>query len=207
MKTVLLAAFAALSQPGESPRRTEVADLSWREGCWEGEGFGGAISECWLAAFAAQAQPEEARVRADIADLAWLEGCWEGEGFGGAISECWMRGPTGRLTGTFQLLEPDGTQRFSEILLLDVFEDGPAMRVKHFTPDFVGWEDKDAYLTFVLEETRDGYGRFRGLTLELTEDGRQIATLMMRDAEGNPREERLVYERLASGQTGTAQPE
>ena len=123
MKTVLLAAFAALSQPGESPRRTEVADLSWREGCWEGEGFGGAISECWLAAFAAQAQPEEARVRADIADLAWLEGCWEGEGFGGAISECWMRGPTGRLTGTFQLLEPDGTQRFSEILLLDVFED------------------------------------------------------------------------------------
>lgn len=149
-----------------------------------------------LAGFAALAQPAEPAPRAEIADLAWLEGCWEGTGFGSRVTECWMLGPTGRLTGTFQLLNADGTQNFSEILLLDVFEDGPAMRVKHFTPDFVGWEGKDGFHTFVLEETGPGFARFRGLTLELGGDGRQIATLLMRSGDGAVREERLVYERI-----------
>lgn len=149
-----------------------------------------------LAALALASQPGDPPVRIEIADLAWLEGCWQGEGLGGAISECWMLSPTGRMTGTFQLLEPDGTQRFSEILLLDEFEDGPAMRVKHFTPGFVGWEEKDGFHSFALEETGEGFGRFRGLTLELTEDGRQVATLLMRGADGEVREEQLVYQRV-----------
>ena len=143
-------------------------------------------------ALALTAQPAEAE--ADIADLAWLEGCWEGTGFGATVSECWMGASGGRLTGMFQIVDEDG-QQLSEIFVLDEFEDGPAIRLKHFHPDMTGWEAQDEYVVFELIETGEDYALFDGLTYRRDEAGRLIVEVAVSDGE-TERVERLVLDRV-----------
>ena len=131
----------------------------------------------------------------DLADLGWLEGCWEGTGFGKRINECWMSAPNGRMTGMFQLIDDNGAQEMSEIFVLDEFEDGPAIRLKHFGPDLVGWEAQDGFVVFKLLETGPGLARFEGLTYRLDEDGRLIIDLVM-TRNGERSTERLELEHL-----------
>ena len=146
------------------------------------------------AALAAFAQAAETEPRADIADLAWLEGCWAGTGFGNPVEECWMSAPDGRLTGMFQMIGAGGAQTFSEIFVLDEFEDGPAIRLKHFNPDMTGWEAQDDYMVFELGETGPDFARFEGLEYR-REDGRLIVDLLVGTGEGE-RVERLEFDRV-----------
>ena len=143
--------------------------------------------------------PGEAR-DADVAEpdpsrLSWLEGCWEGTGFGKRVTECWMSAPDGRLTGMFQMIGADGAQEMSEIFVLDDFDDGPAIRLKHFHPDLTGWEGQDDFVVFPLLETGAGFARFDGLTYRLSDDGRLIVDLVV-SREGEESVERLEFERV-----------
>lgn len=141
-----------------------------------------------LEAGAAQPPP-----RIELSDLAWLEGCWTGTGFGQRVDECWMRTPGGRLTGMFQLLDGE-RQKFSEIFVLDHFDDGPALRLKHFHANLHGWEEKDDYMRFVLRETGPGFARFDGLHYRLDEQGRLLVELAMKSG-GKRWTESFVLER------------
>lgn len=127
-------------------------------------------------------------------DADWLEGCWEGSGFGSPASECWMSSPTGRLTGVFQLLRADGSQRFSEIIVIDVFEDGPAMRLKHFHADLTGWESADEFVSFPLLEQRDDALIFEGMEIRLTPDGGLTVDVVIGEGD-QARTERFTYSR------------
>jgi hypothetical protein len=131
----------------------------------------------------------------NLADLGWLEGCWQGSGFGKRVTECWMRAPAGRLTGMFQMIGENGEQEFSEIFVLDEFEGGAAIRLKHFDPELVGWEAQDGYVVFELRETGPDFARFDGLTYRLSEDGRLIAELSV-TRNGERETERLEFELL-----------
>lgn len=137
----------------------------------------------------------EAPPRVALSDLSWLQGCWQGTGFGKAVTECWMRAPDGRLTGMFQLIGADGRQEMSEIFVLDEFDDGPAIRLKHFGPDLAGWEARDEHVVFELRETGPGLARFDGLTYRLLDDGRLVAELVVRRGDESS-VERLQFERM-----------
>ena len=153
-----------------------------------------------LALQAAQPFPESAETpRLNLADLDFLQGCWAGDGLGAQVQECWMAGPSGRLTGMFELLNADGTQRFSEIFVLDRFEDGPALRLKHFNADLTGWEAQDAYVSFPLIETAPGRAVFEGLEMQLSEAGALLVDLRIAGADG-PRIERFTYARIGSSE-------
>jgi len=152
------------------------------------------LSLALVAAISFQAAGDEPR--ADIADLAWLEGCWQGTGFGATVSECWMSAPDGRLTGMFQVVGEEG-QQFSEIFILDDFEDGPAIRLKHFNPDLTGWEAQDEYVVFELLETGENFARFDALTYRRDEMGRLVVEVVLTDGDTR-RTERLVFERAPS---------
>ena len=138
---------------------------------------------------------DESATRLELSDLAWLEGCWEGTGFGNRVGECWMKAPDGRLTGMFQMIDGDGKQTMSEIFVLDEFEDGPAIRLKHFHPDLTGWEGRDDFVVFPLRETGPDFARFDGLTYRLTEDDRLIVELMVSHG-GESSLQRLEFERV-----------
>ncbi len=128
-----------------------------------------------------QAQgPAQEKTRSyEFSDLGWLEGCWEGTGFGSRVAECWMSAPDGRLTGMFQMIDADGNQTMSEIFVLDEFDDGPAIRLKHFHADLTGWEGQDEFMVFPLRETGPDFARFDGLTYRLESDGRLVVELMV----------------------------
>jgi hypothetical protein len=62
----------------------------------------------------------------------------------------------------------DGQPVFYEIMLMDVVEGGVRMRVKHFNPDFVGWEEKDAWVSFEPESVSADALAFNGLIIRRT---------------------------------------
>lgn len=128
-------------------------------------------------------------------DAPWLAGCWQGEGLGAPASECWMGGPDGRMTGVFQLLAPDGSQRFSEIILIDVFEEGPAMRLKHFNADLTGWEAAEDFVSFPLIEQRSDALIFDGLEMQFVAPDQLFVDVVLGDGE-SARTERFTYTRV-----------
>lgn len=133
--------------------------------------------------------------RIELSDLKWLEGCWEGAGFGNRVGECWMSAPDGRLTGMFQIIDADGQQTLSEIFVLDEFEEGPAIRLKHFYADLTGWEDKDEFVVFPLRETGADFARFDGLAYSRTGDDRLIVELVVSQG-GESSVQRLEFQRV-----------
>lgn len=80
--------------------------------------------------------------------------------------------------------------------MLDEFEDGPAIRLKHFHADLTGWEGQDEFIVFPLRETGPGFARFEGLTYSLDEGGRLIVELVVSPG-GESSPERLQFERIA----------
>jgi len=132
-----------------------------------------------LSSWTALAQEPARGPRASIDDAAWLAGRWVGEGLGGSVEESWSPPRGGQMAGHF-LLVRDGKPAFYEIMLLDEHEGGLRLRVKHFNPDFVGWEEKDGWHSFEPLSVAPGDLRFEGLTLRL-EGGELVSTVTIRD--------------------------
>lgn len=121
---------------------------------------------------------------AKIGDIAWLAGYWRGEGLGGAVEEVWSLPSGDRMQGIFTLAR-EGGPVFSEAMQL-VEEDGSLLlKVKHFTPDFVAWEEKEEYVRFRLVKLAENEAYFSGLTFRRKGD------------------ELLIYIVLTSGETRT----
>ena len=100
---------------------------------------------------------------AEIADLQWLQGYWVGNGLGGECEENWGAPFGDRMHGYFSLRK-EGSPVFSEALMLVEENESVVMRVKHFSPKFEGWEEKEEYLTFGLVKIEQNAAYFNGLT-------------------------------------------
>ncbi len=132
-----------------------------------------------LASLAFAAAPAAAQT---IEDAAWLSGRWVGEGLGGSVEETWAPAAGGQMVGHFQLVKA-GKPVFYEIMLLDSQPGGLRLRVKHFNPDFTGWEDKAVWHSFEPVAAEPDRLRFKGL--ELARDGdRLMVTVTLRGKDG-----------------------
>lgn len=129
----------------------------------------GAMLALALAAAPARAQ--------SIDDAAWLAGRWVGEGFGGQMEEAWAPPIGGQMVGHFRYWR-GGDVQFYEIMMIDVTEAGVRMRVKHFNPDFVGWEERDGWHTFEPVSAAPGALLFNGL--EIRSDGEDAIVMNIR---------------------------
>ncbi|MEM7356871.1 MAG: DUF6265 family protein [Acidobacteriota bacterium] len=85
-----------------------------------------------------------------IGDFAWIVGDWQGEKGGGLVEEQWSAAGGGAMMGMFRWLAGDEV-RLYEFLLIESGPEGPMMRIKHFNPGMVGWEEKEQSLEFHLE--------------------------------------------------------
>lgn len=130
-------------------------------------------------ACAAQAQTATPPRAARIEDAAWLAGRWLGEGFGGQMEEAWAPPVGGQMVGHFRYWR-DGAPQFYELMLMDVVEGGVRMRVKHFNPDFVGWEEKDGWHTFDPVSAAPGALLFNGLEIRREGEDRVVMTIRLR---------------------------
>ncbi len=116
---------------------------------------------------------------ATIEDAAWLAGRWVGEGFGGDMEEAWAPPVGGQMIGHFRYWR-DGEPQFYELLMLDIAEGGLRMRVKHFNPDFTGWEDRDGWHTFEPVSVSAETLEFNGLVIRREGEDRMVMTIRLR---------------------------
>ncbi|HYD74393.1 MAG TPA: DUF6265 family protein [Candidatus Binatia bacterium] len=128
-----------------------------------------------------------------IESASWLAGRWVGEGLGGELEETWSTPASGQMVGHFRLVR-GGVVAFYEICLLDVVEGGLRMRVKHFNPDFVGWEDRDGWHAFNPVSVSGDTLSFTGLTMRRIGDDALEVVLSIRYPDGI-REETLRMRR------------
>ena len=121
----------------------------------------------------------DVRPAATLEDARWLVGSWLGSGFGQRFESVWNPPSAGSMVGMFKLYKDDAVS-FYELLLLVEEQGSLTLKVKHFTPEFVAWEDKPDYISF---RRRDPLLRAQLLPCRRENDGR-----LHRDAErcGHP---------------------
>jgi hypothetical protein len=134
-------------------------------------------------AIAASAGAAAAQGAATIEDAAWLAGRWVGEGPNGQLEETWAPPVGGHMVGHFRLMR-DGAPVFYEIMLMDVFDGRLRLRVKHFTPAFVGWEGHDEWHAFEPVSHSADELVFTGLTLRRLSETEFEALILIRYPDG-----------------------
>ena len=93
-------------------------------------------------------QADETSITID--DFSFLTGYWQGEGFGGDSEEMWMPPVDGKMFGIFKQ-SANGELIFTEFMEITQSEGDWLLRLKHFNPDFSGWEEKSDFITFPLQ--------------------------------------------------------
>jgi len=95
----------------------------------------------------------------------WMVGNWTGEAFGGKVSETWTRLGEGILIGMFALVK-DNKPVFYEFMSFTE-ENGECMlKLKHFHPNLVSWEEKEKTTNFRFIKKDGNRFYFSGLTFE-----------------------------------------
>jgi hypothetical protein len=136
----------------------------------------------FAAACAAQAQTAPGAATVTIEDASWLAGRWVGEGFGGQMEEAWAPPVGGQMIGHFRYWR-EGQPQFYEIMMMDVADGGVRMRVKHFNPDFVGWEDRGEWHAFEPISASPDALIFNGLEIRREGADRIVMTIRIRNGE------------------------
>lgn len=131
---------------------------------------------------------------ASIADFAFFTGYWKGSGFGGTSEEMWMPHSAGNLLGTFKQSDGDALI-FSEYMEIVKVDGEFQLRLKHFNPDFSGWEEKSDHVIFKLVEVSENKAVFEGLIYELIAPDQLQVTLQLQDSDGNSSAETFSYSR------------
>ena len=133
------------------------------------------------------------RPPATLEDVSWLIGSWSGEAFGNTFEAVWNPPSGGSMIGLFKTLN-DGEVGFYEILLLVEEEGSLSLKVKHFSPDFVAWEEKADFINFRFIGTDKDAIHFSGLSFYRMSDDEFHGYIAMNN-NGNIREEKLTYRR------------
>ncbi len=131
---------------------------------------------------------------ATVDDVAWLAGEWVGTGFGKHFEEYWSEPSAGTMLGTFKLMDGD-TVDFYELMELAVTDGRLGLKVKHFSREFVGWEDKPDYVHFKLVAIEEDAVHFAGISFYRRTPDQIDAYIVMRSGE-DFREEKLSYRRV-----------
>ncbi len=121
-----------------------------------------------------------------LPSYAWLAGSWEGDGFGGTSHEVWSSPSTdGKMMGAYRHYTGEGKLNFYEFLVLD--EEG--IKLKHFTPDLTGWEEKEDFLSFEMISYDEDTIELKGLVFKRMSDTEMEIHLRMRSKDGTVRTE------------------
>jgi hypothetical protein len=133
---------------------------------------------------------------ATVAELDWLAGIWTGEGIGGAkATEVYSPPGAGSIAGHFVQEDGEGGVEFFEIMQIAEENGSLAYRLRHFTSELVGWEEKDKLVSFPLVAIGDGAVYFDGLTLRRA-GNTLISAVQVRQRDGSVQEYVFRYRRV-----------
>jgi hypothetical protein len=97
----------------------------------------------------------------DIKDLAFMAGNWTASSAWGDMEENWSKPMGNSMMCSYRCVK-DGKIIFYEFIVIEQLESGPVMKLRHFSPGNIGWEEKDKpyeYPLMFLEEDRARFER------------------------------------------------
>lgn len=151
----------------------------------------------------ASAQPAQAQpTQATIDDFAWFSGHWLGEDNSAEamIEETWGVPHDGLILGMFRQDSP--RQTFYELITLAETVDGSVeMRIRHFNPGLVAWEEKDETVLFTLVKVEENHATFvdeKGTRLVYDREGGLLVAALESDRDGETRRFEFRYRRAPS---------
>ncbi len=80
--------------------------------------------------------------KANVAELSFMKGHWELKHAWGDMEEIWSAPMGDNLMCTFRCVD-SGKVVFYEFIVVEQTDSVPVMRLRHFNPGSIGWEDKD----------------------------------------------------------------
>jgi len=132
---------------------------------------------------------------ANITQLSWIAGHWQGEALGGVCQEYWVEPLAGSMTGMFRMIRADKIA-FYEFLVISEEAGSLILKIKHFSPDLIGWEEKDQSTLFPLVKLNEKEAFFDGLTFRQTSPD-SLTVFVGIDQEGEiPEEAAFRYHRI-----------
>jgi hypothetical protein len=152
-----------------------------------------------VAVFASAPLQAETRPPASVAELAWIAGDWQGQKDGDSLDETWSAPAAGTMMGMFRWIK-DGKVQMYELLSIQDSAKGPVLFLRHFNPDFTGWEEKDAPVRCPISGGGPGEavfaceGRPTRLIFRRTGDS-SITVLLERQQDGKARTDEFLYTR------------
>lgn len=132
-----------------------------------------------------------------IKSFDWLIGQWQGACFGGIGEEIWTSPVDGVMMGMYRFYK-DGKPGFYEFCHLGDFGDGIELRIKHFNPDFKGWESKEDFVSMKLIKISKNKAIFDGLTMELASDGTLQIKLDIDQGDGQIKTENMNFVKIGT---------
>jgi hypothetical protein len=114
-----------------------------------------------LIAQAAAAQSTPAPAKIVLADLAWIAGHWVDDREGRLSEEIWTEPAGDSMLGLWRYVDA-GKAKVFELLAITAGPEGVVLRLRHFDPQMVAREGKDAPVTLKLVSWMRGEARFEG---------------------------------------------
>lgn len=88
------------------------------------------------------AQVTSAQVKASVHELDFMAGKWVGSMEWGDMEEYWGAPMGNNMICSFRCVK-DGKVVFYEFIVIEQQGDVPVMKLRHFSPGSIGWEEKD----------------------------------------------------------------
>lgn len=130
--------------------------------------------------------------QATIETFRILEGSWTGEGLDGNFDELWMPARDNQMHGIFRL-EQEGKLVFTEFMSIMKDSIGYSMKIKHYSPDFTGWEEKDDAVDFRFIKKEGDKIYFSGLTIHRKDENHLDIYVAFKQDDGSHKEELFTY--------------
>jgi hypothetical protein len=150
----------------------------------------------------AQTPASPAPDKATLADVAFIAGRGTGSLGGGVIEELWSAPAGDSMMGMFRYTK-GGRAVFYEFLLIEQTATGPVLRLKHFNPGLIGWEEKAEVFSYPLVDLKPRRAVFErpdkqtSLTFDGT-SGRQLVITLEQVKDGKRGSQTFVYEHTAA---------
>lgn len=135
----------------------------------------------------------EGSPKATLKDVSWIAGHWKGEAFGGVTEETWSPPLGNSMMFSFKLVN-DNKVVFYELGAITEIEETLLLQLKHFGPDFKGWEEKDESETFKLVKIEKNRIYFNDFTFERISDN-EINLYVVISEKGEREEVKFNYKK------------
>lgn len=124
-----------------------------------------------------------------ISDLSFMSGKWVTTGSWGDMEENWSEPMGNSMMCSYRCVK-DGKIVFYEFIVIEQLTTGPVMKLRHFSPGSIAWEEKDKPYDYPLMFLDEKVARFErpdkktSLTFERLAPDKLKVTLERQDKDG-----------------------